>query len=222
MKKIIVISIICLLFLTNTLVYAFDLNSVIGGGNNFANGAIASAGNVDNQFSGLIKGLSQAGLAIGTIIAIVVGIIIAIRFMSQGASGKAELKEALTPYIIACVVLFGAFTLWTITVNIMQGTFNGTGGGAGGPGGAGPATPTPTVPPVTPTPPHAPTGGVGEDQVISIIGEFTSGQIKIRVDKSSKTITTYNWDDYDLNSKRTFQDYIDILVNEYHYSWVSY
>ena len=33
---------------------------------------------------------------------------------------KAEIKTMLIPYIIGCVVVFGAFTIWKIVVDILQ------------------------------------------------------------------------------------------------------
>ena len=49
-----------------------------------------------------------------------VGTIIGIQFMIASAEDKAKVKEALVPYIIGCVVIFGAFTIWSIVVNIGQ------------------------------------------------------------------------------------------------------
>lgn len=53
----------------------------------------------------------------------IVGIIIGIQFMVASAEDKAKVKEALVPYVIGCVVIFGAFTIWSVVVNIMQKTF---------------------------------------------------------------------------------------------------
>ncbi len=124
MKKVKIFILILIVFNILSLnIYAFDLGQMLTGAKTFLDGAVASTGNVDASFSGLIQGFAQAGLAIGTIIAIVAGIVIAMKFMANGAEGKAEMKAELTPYLIGCVVLFGAFTIWTIVVNIMQNTF---------------------------------------------------------------------------------------------------
>lgn len=53
----------------------------------------------------------------------IVGIIIGIQFMVASAEDKAKVKEALVPYVIGCIVIFGAFTIWSTVVNIMQKTF---------------------------------------------------------------------------------------------------
>lgn len=49
-----------------------------------------------------------------------VGTIIGIQFMVASAEDKAKVKEALIPYVIGCAVIFGAFTIWSIAVNLGQ------------------------------------------------------------------------------------------------------
>ena len=55
------------------------------------------------------------------IIAVVVGIVLGIKYMIAGADEKAEVKETLLPYIIGCVVTFGAFGIWRILINTFIG-----------------------------------------------------------------------------------------------------
>jgi len=57
----------------------------------------------------------------GMIIAVVVGIVLGIKYMIAGADEKAEVKETLLPYIIGCVVTFGAFGIWKILINTFIG-----------------------------------------------------------------------------------------------------
>lgn len=61
-------------------------------------------------------------LILGIVIAVIVGMIIGIKFMTGGAEEKAKVKELLIPYIAGCVVIFGAFTIWKIVVTILQST----------------------------------------------------------------------------------------------------
>lgn len=53
-----------------------------------------------------------------------VGIVIGIQFMVASAEDKAKVKEALVPYIVGCIVIFGAFTIWSIAVNMGQSIIN--------------------------------------------------------------------------------------------------
>ncbi len=56
----------------------------------------------------------------GMIIAVIVGTILGIKFMVSSIEEKAKIKEILLVYIIGCVVLVGAFSLWKIIVNLMS------------------------------------------------------------------------------------------------------
>lgn len=59
--------------------------------------------------------------SIGMIISVIVGIILGIKFMMASAEDKAKVKEALMPYILGCVVVFGAFGIWKIIINTFSG-----------------------------------------------------------------------------------------------------
>ena len=59
--------------------------------------------------------------SVGMIITVIVGLILGINFMMASANDKAKVKEALIPYVVGCVVIFGAFGIWKIVIN----TFNG-------------------------------------------------------------------------------------------------
>lgn len=59
-------------------------------------------------------------LAIAIIIAVIVGMIIGIQFMVAGVEEKAKIKETLLPYVISCIVVFGAFGIWKIAVTILS------------------------------------------------------------------------------------------------------
>ncbi len=57
-------------------------------------------------------------LGIGIMVAVIIGMILGIQFMAASAGEKAKVKEALIPYVIGCIVVFGSFTIWKIVVNI--------------------------------------------------------------------------------------------------------
>lgn len=58
---------------------------------------------------------------LGTVIAVVVGIVIAIQFMVGSVEQRAKVKETLIAYVVGCVVIFGAFGIWKLVVNVLQG-----------------------------------------------------------------------------------------------------
>lgn len=61
-------------------------------------------------------------LVTGIIIAIIVGLVMGIKFIMGSIEEKAQIKEMLIPYILGCVVVFGAFAIWQIVVNLLQTT----------------------------------------------------------------------------------------------------
>ncbi len=69
------------------------------------------------QFSTI---LYNCFLAVGVAIALVVGIIIGIKYMMGSIEEKATYKQMLVPYLVGCLVVFGAFGIWKIVVIILE------------------------------------------------------------------------------------------------------
>ncbi len=59
-------------------------------------------------------------LGIAMVIAVIVGMIIGIQFMVTSVEEKAKVKEALVPYVVGCIVVFGAFGIWKLAMNILS------------------------------------------------------------------------------------------------------
>jgi len=62
----------------------------------------------------------NALLVIGVVVAVIIGMVIGIKFMTGSVEEKAKVKETFIAYIAGCVVVFGAFTIWKIIVTILQ------------------------------------------------------------------------------------------------------
>ena len=59
-------------------------------------------------------------ITIATFVAVLVGGILGVKIMISSADEKAQVKELLIPYVIGCVVVFGAFGIWKLVVTILQ------------------------------------------------------------------------------------------------------
>lgn len=59
-------------------------------------------------------------LSIAIVVAVIWGMILGIQFLIGSAEQRAETKKALAPYLVGCVVIFGAFGIWAFVVNILQ------------------------------------------------------------------------------------------------------
>ena len=66
--------------------------------------------------------ISSCLFIVAIITAVIVGLVIAIKFITGSVIEKAEVKETLTPYIAGCVVVFGAFGIWKLVVTILNQT----------------------------------------------------------------------------------------------------
>lgn len=60
-------------------------------------------------------------LTIGIVVATVVGSILGIKFITSSVEGKADVKKMLIVYVVGCIAVFGAFTIWKVVVTILQG-----------------------------------------------------------------------------------------------------
>lgn len=57
-------------------------------------------------------------LICGVITAVLTAAILGIKFMLSSVEEKAEVKAALVPFVIGCIVVFGAFGIWKIVILI--------------------------------------------------------------------------------------------------------
>lgn len=58
-------------------------------------------------------------LVIGVAVALIWGVVLGIQFITGGLSEKADVKKGLTIYIVGCVIIFGAFGIWKLVINIL-------------------------------------------------------------------------------------------------------
>ena len=59
-------------------------------------------------------------LIVATGIAVIVGAILGIQFMTAGVNKKVEVKESLFPYLISCIIVFGSLGIWKLVVTILK------------------------------------------------------------------------------------------------------
>ena len=123
MKKIIISVIVTVILMTCYIPYCYSADNGLDGamsdGKEFLNHASESPIKAEalRDFS---NSMSNTLLLVGMIIAVIVGIILGIKLMLSSVEEKAKVKEMLTIYVVGCVVLFGAFTIWKLCVGIFQ------------------------------------------------------------------------------------------------------
>lgn len=57
-------------------------------------------------------------LIIGMAVAVVIGTVLGVKFLIGSMEEKAQIKEALIPFVIGCVVVFGAFGIWKAVISV--------------------------------------------------------------------------------------------------------
>ena len=58
-------------------------------------------------------------LTIGIALTVIIGGILGIKFMTASAEDKAKIKEAMIPYVIGCIVIYGAFFIWKTVIMVL-------------------------------------------------------------------------------------------------------
>lgn len=121
-KKVVYILLIVILILSIYTVNVFATDNIISGADSFLTG-----GNKEILNNVAIKKASDTifnvFLIIGTIIVVIIGAVMGIKFMLGSIEEKAEVKESIRPYIWGAVVIFAAVSIWAISVKIFQGIF---------------------------------------------------------------------------------------------------
>lgn len=59
-------------------------------------------------------------LALGIILSVLVGAVLGIKYMFGSIEEQVKVKETLFPYLIGCIVIFSAFVIWRVVVNIFS------------------------------------------------------------------------------------------------------
>lgn len=57
-------------------------------------------------------------MTIAICVAVIIGAVLGVQFVMSSVEGKAKIQEALVPYIIGCMVVFGSFFIWKTLVNV--------------------------------------------------------------------------------------------------------
>lgn len=100
--------------------YASTVNEVMESGENFIDTGKQDYKVNEEVLHETSNFLYNLLLGIGIIVAVIVGSILGLKYMIGSVEEKAEMKEKLLAYIISCGVVFGAFGIWKIAVNILS------------------------------------------------------------------------------------------------------
>ena len=107
------------LFIPNA--YAGPLQGIVDNAQNFVNNG-ENGGNVINN-NDLKEGsntLYNVLLIIGIAVAFIWGIVLGIQFITGSLGEKADVKKNLIVYLVGCVIIFGAFGIWRLLLQLLE------------------------------------------------------------------------------------------------------
>ena len=107
------------LFIPNA--YAGPLQDIMNRAEGFVNNG-ENGGNVINN-DALKEGsntLYNVLLVIGIAVAFIWGIVLGIQFVTGSLGEKSDVKKNLIVYVIGCIIIFGAFGIWRLLLQLLQ------------------------------------------------------------------------------------------------------
>lgn len=112
---ILLIVLINIIFIPKT----FAFSDIISAGDEFLNSGDPADSVIDEtKLSNVSSKIYNILLVCGIGVAVIVGAILGITFIMSSAEGKAKVSETLVPYIVGCVVVFGAFGIWKMAIDM--------------------------------------------------------------------------------------------------------
>lgn len=107
------------LFIPNA--YAGPLQDIMNRAEGFVNNG-ENGGNVinDNALKEGSNTLYNVLLVIGIAVAFIWGIVLGIQFITGSLGEKADVKKNLIVYVIGCIIIFGAFGIWRLLLQLLQ------------------------------------------------------------------------------------------------------
>ena len=102
------------------IVQATTISNIIQG----ADGFITNGSSSDMIAGDKIKNLSDiiynVLLILWTVIAVIVGSVLGIQFITGSLGEKADVKKNLIVYLVGCVIIFGAFGIWKLLLQLLE------------------------------------------------------------------------------------------------------
>ena len=97
-----------------------DFTDIFSDANKFINKGKSGQDDFDiENFKINIDTIYNILLTIGIALTVIIGGILGIKFMMASAEDKAKIKEAMIPYVIGCIVIYGAFFIWKVVIMVV-------------------------------------------------------------------------------------------------------
>ena len=77
--------------------------------------------NVQNEVMGMGNQIIGIITTVGVVVAVVILLVLGIKYMMGSASEKAEYKKTMIPYLVGAVLIFGASAITKVVVGLASG-----------------------------------------------------------------------------------------------------
>ena len=127
-----IIKIILLMLIVQTIytskTEALSLDGIFKTGDNFINeGKTESQKNEAinyEEFRLTTNNIGSVLTTLGIVLAVIIGGILGIQIMWGSIEQQVKAKEMIMPYVVGCIVIFGAFGIWKLAVTIFSQSSN--------------------------------------------------------------------------------------------------
>lgn len=127
-RKIIFTILIVILIITTNWNYTYAISDIMSGVGDFENSrynytinGIHNDMEIDSDnLQSMSNIIYNILLTIGIVVAVIVGLVLAMQFMAGSVEQKAKVQETLVPYIVGCIIIFGAFGIWKLVLTTLN------------------------------------------------------------------------------------------------------
>ena len=119
-KVFILTMLVLAVFGTCSNVFGFSLDDIYSSGQDFINrGSQNVAITTEDAINAFVPvGITLVGIA--TIVLVIVGLVMGVKYMIAGANEKAQLKQKLIYFVISVVLVYGATGIFALVVNVFN------------------------------------------------------------------------------------------------------
>lgn len=88
---------------------------------NIAGGLKGTTSNAQNDVTKIGNQLIGIITTVGVVVAVIILLVLGIKYMTGSASEKAEYKKTMIPYLVGAILIFGASAITKVVVGLAQG-----------------------------------------------------------------------------------------------------
>ena len=97
----------------------YALGQIMSGADAFISTGEAGTETLEvNSVKEMSNNILSVLIPVGVIVAVLIAAYLGIKFMTGSVADQAKVKETLVPYVVGCIIIFGAFAIWELVINV--------------------------------------------------------------------------------------------------------